>query len=1398
MKSSQSADPFHLNVIVDEFDRQWRSGNLPEIDCFLEKCQAHQSIRAQLLVELIAVDLEYRWKPISANVTTGASKRTPEPWFLEKYLEKWPELGSVNQPPFELISEEYRVRKRWGHSPTHDDYRKRFPQYQERLEKELAAVDANLSQEQYKSSPDQEVPLTRSENSSQKGQGDETFPHFPGDLKLPQLQNYLIQEKLGTGGMAVVYKARQLSPSRIVAIKFIKSGDEADQELQDRFLQEANMVAQINNPGIVQIHDAGLKDGFPYYVMEYVEGGSLASRLQGQPQKETIAVRWVEALARGMAEVHRLGIIHRDLKPQNVLVDAKENSPPESWRLKIADFGLAKQMNSTQGMTETGQRMGTPEYMSPEQAAGKKKDIGPTTDVYALGTILYQLLLGHTPFKGASFADVMLLILHKEPIPPRKVQPKLSRDVETICLKCLEKDPQRRYPTAEELADDLQRLQEGKPILARRVSWFTRRLRVLQKHRLVTSVVALLVVAIAGVVFLSVWAFRFSHLVGLEDRVTAHLNRNEFSAESLQAFDQLVLDIKEWDPELAMDLPNKMNVRLFDTGKEILKKGRLVDSDYKQIKDLIQLLSPRNKELARALKESYLVRLQQFEEVLHLVGPDYAELKSAFGDLSRWIQREGNFLVLGFNHRRYPKTGFLAPKTKIVVPLEVTCQGNVRLEAKYTASWEKVCEIGLILNGDNKDRIKGYQFILRPLVSSENSDYRVTFAETRKLGGVVALEIWRNGNPLGKTSIPMEQIAPGTLRLEAQRLEGKLTFQVNQLSPFQFNDIFPLNKTGHFGLIVPEKKLGLVQLRAERQGVAAKPSPLEEGNQLYLDGQYANALRFFRKQAIASLGTEEELEARVKEAMCLSALKRDDEAGDILEAVATQQEESRWSLFALAELLGVRVRQRKIGEVDTILDDLISRRGFGKFEEFAFLIPDEVVIQLMNQYEENSQGGNFLLYDANRIKKLERLNVLEDAFHARFFRNRYHNQIGLLRAYRIQDQLSKAVIKCEEWLRKEPLNSVNGLILAMEYGWIMREQGTPETALAEVNKRLYESPGVYREDLHWLLVERARLHIALGNKVEAENDLRTFFAKTNFHSLSFPITPYVTTQYLGQGAIYNWVGPVGIVSNPYPYSGQILVGKLPPVNVVHLDACMLLGFLRAEKGDTVEALAAWNAAAKDFKDYQGGTRGIFNLAIAASLTGKMSEGKAKDLLKLVLKRVAGSPKLQMGIRLLNPSASVFQKAWLHSIQNDFAREWIYQSVSFREATLIPVQTLGLEYIRQNAFQNKMTPNQEKYFVQTAFGEMVNALTQNKLTTKQAGRLAFSWNGVTGNFGWAGVKNSLSPKLRAPIAYVLGHRYQQLKRKKDAVMFLRTAVKDSPANSELRALAIEDLSRLEMK
>src|SRR5258705_2918507 len=314
---------------------------------------------------------------------------------------------------------------------------------------------------------------------------------------LGELGDYELLEEVGRGGQGVVFRARQKSLNRTVALKVISLGQWASKAHLKRFRLEAEAAARLEHPGIVPIHEVGERDGSCYFSMKFIEGGQLDEVVKQAPMSIRQAAELIAKVARTVHYAHEHGILHRDIKPGNILLDQKGQP-------HLTDFGLARLVESESTVTRTLEVLGTPSYMAPEQAVGNNDVVSSVTDVYGLGAVLYQLLTGHAPFAGGTTYETIKLLLDTEPRPPRLLNPKIDRDLSTICLKCLEKDPKLRYASAFALAEDLEHWLKHEPIVARHTGLFTHTRKWVRRKPAIAALIAALA-ALATAIGWNVW-----------------------------------------------------------------------------------------------------------------------------------------------------------------------------------------------------------------------------------------------------------------------------------------------------------------------------------------------------------------------------------------------------------------------------------------------------------------------------------------------------------------------------------------------------------------------------------------------------------------------------------------------------------------------------------------------------------------------------------------------------------------------------------------------------------------------------------------------------------------------------------------------------------------------------
>ncbi len=513
---------------------------------------------------------------------------------VEDFLARAPDLADSPEGVGDLIGSEIRLRENRGESPTLDEYLWRFPRYAPYLRQRFMPGDHTVISAGGAPGPaDFQV----------SPQGRDAPPR-------PQVPGYEILAEVARGNMGVVYKARQVAQDRIVALKMLLLASFTGEEEIARFRNEAECITRLLHPNIVQVYDVGDVGGHPYFAMEFIEGGSLAAQRGDNLRPFPWAARLIAIVARAVHHIHQHGIIHRDLKPANILLQqgskdcTLDNLDLSMCVPKVSDFGLAKRIDLPGDQTRTGTLLGTPNFMAPEQAACQVRQIGCPADIYSLGAILYDLLTGRPPFQGDSVLAVLEQVRTEEPIAPSRLNSKVPRELETICLKCLEKEPNARYASADDLADDLEHFLRDEPIRAQPPSAWKLGWKWVRRQPLFAGLVGLVLFSVVGLTFLTFFAYWSSHRL-VDDR-----ERMENALEILVEHQRLSSSLMDAETSQRGYLLTGDRAYLGPYKEALLQIPPALDR-------LVELArNPRQMERLNALRRTIDGRLQMLEETI--------------------------------------------------------------------------------------------------------------------------------------------------------------------------------------------------------------------------------------------------------------------------------------------------------------------------------------------------------------------------------------------------------------------------------------------------------------------------------------------------------------------------------------------------------------------------------------------------------------------------------------------------------------------------------------------------------------------------------------------------------------------------------------------------------------
>ncbi len=1150
---------------------------------------------------------------------------------------------------------------------------------------------------------------------------------------LPTLPNHRWVRVLGRGGMGMVLEAFDCGLDRLVAVKLPLSRSRSRRR---RFLREARSAARLRHPNICSIHEVGEVDGWPYLVMDLVRGRTLRAWAAAERPHARRCAEIVAALARAVGYAHQHGVVHRDLKPSNVMLDSETGEP------MLMDFGLAKATSSQDSqLTRSGQIVGTPAYMAPEQAAGHRDRIGPASDIYSLGAILYELLGGEAPFNGEA-GEVLWKVQSEEPISLRKLAPKIHRDLETICLKAMAKAPGDRYASAPDLAADLDRFCAGESILARREGVAHKVWRKVRRHPI--AVALTLVLTVAALVS-GYSALRTRQIAEIERSIDRGQQAAEWTPARLADLEAAIDRLRLLAPGRTEELRVRMHQRFAASIEASIQQPRLQASDVTHIEANLELLAARDVDLAETLRAKLDTRLAAWQPLMEMQSP-FVDWESVFDPALVDSQDQG--LVSG--------GGTVLSRT--------ACRGRVRLEAEFHQSWTSASRLGLLLGADSRTgkKDRGYAFLLEvPPIGRDRSTKETanTFESVQKRRGEVRAVILQNEVPLRVDYIPVPQ---GPLRLVASRDGDRLSFQINDRQPLAFWHVYPVidHDDRVFGLEWP-RGVPLTRLRASEQPLTPAASLLERGDSLYAQGEFFDALAEYQKQAIESGASEFGQEARVKQALCLIAQKQPAEARILLEEVAGESG-TRWPLVARCHLWAMHLREEALDEAYAVFEGLSWQYTR---EELQLLIP----VELSNRLRPRVGGVNWFVYKPNRLRDLTRSDRVQEFFGAAGPSGGWSDhdltRLYLCRAYELEGDRKRALALAETLLGEHPsLTEDKGFRwfqICETYTWLLRLNGENHRALKELDRRLYTRPGVYREQHVPLLVERARIHVALDQWEKADEDLAEFFR----------LQPLESRNYQH-----------------------------------HAAACLLRGFSYERRGDLAASRQAWREGAPgEHSAYDWSSthtmEGFAMALVLASLAEELSAQRVDSIMERAARRAGWqiNPSLVKGflntfMSELTPAmiASVMRQAFARPHGRAVARQIALRELPPDDLIRSAAGAVFVAAVDQMLTNTRLSPEQESLMVRLA-DDLYAAYYSGKLSRRDVLPLALTWKGLSNRMGWAGVAPSLDPTLRGPLAYLFGLRFLHLNRPEDAAQFFQSAVTDAQPGSPLESLARAELN-----
>ena len=1321
MNQPEQTDVGFVDIeLVHRFNDNWRGekDSLPEFAEQLNESTTDANRRRDTIVQLVVSDISRRWKALGAG---ELKTRPPE---AISYLDQFAQLiGSDIGPQVAILVAEFEAR---FHAKDHP----KISEYEQSLcdrPSVLNGLKAQVTNRFHGTLEDTHAPRTN--DASTMASDVRVYSTKPANTPR-MLGDYELQGELARGGMGVVFRAVHSKLRRQVALKMILAGQLAGEQEVKRFYSEAEAAANLDHPGIVPIYEVGQADGNHFFTMALVEGSSLHARIQQGPMPAREAAQFLREVSAAVAYAHDKGIIHRDLKPSNILIN-------EAGMPRVTDFGLAKSVKADSGITATGQVLGTPNYMPPEQALGQIHNVDQQSDVYSLGAVLYCMLTGRPPHTGSSVLETLRHVTEQPIVAPRLLSPSVDKDLETICLKCLEKKKQDRFGTADDLTAELDRYLSGQPILSRRIGLATRAVRWARRRPLVVAAVACLLVAIvAGYAAISAGraATETKHLANANDRFLQTLESLKPNAASWRDASQSITAIESLSEQAANDARLQLQTKFAGVLDVRLRQPRLN-------RDSLDALEPLIEHVAKTDADELRTLLQQRRSDWQLIATHQS---TSLFDPS--LVREHAQGLQSLAPQRLIETTGAREKYKgrpaaPVVASTLNCEGDTRAIVTLDASYDQFPEIGIQLRHTDRG---GYGFVIGVARLFGTSD-KATIRGSLENDEAVVCEIRRGETALVQRTLTLGDLPAGPIKIEAIASGDSLEFRLPGAEPLKFQDPFPLiGNVGVFGLRAPQNAI-VSDLQVFTRSVA-NISPLEQAEKELALGRFAEAAKMFREQAAATSDVSLRQESSFKEARCLIELREDEAAEKILQGLATQQGE-RWPPLAGVHLWAIYLNRNDAASA-TEMQNFIQRRY--EFSELASLIPESLRLQILRKAMSayRSVGATFR-HDPTWFQEMKRAGKV-DRLLSRNGNGMPNTQIQLALAYRLAGEYENARITLQPHLNdvQDPFHDH----MCRQYVRCLLRLGRAEEAI-EVLTKIIEN-GNHVRPLTTLHNSRAWSHVATGNYVAARHDARraVVLCQSEHRSSDF----------------------------------EIVVARF------------LLGALAHREGNRSEAHRQWKLGHEAGRalittlDSLANTSALFSL-VQGGLIGDVTREDIDLYLKIGAGRKENTQLVAFGKAF---NAQTIASAVNHAFQTpegvENAMDLAFDRLPIDERFRSPAVLMGASILAVSAIGNDFSSENLQVFRALSDSMMDGYLVEGSLGGPQLIQFGMAWKGMTNFLGWGGLKTTLPKPRVGLVAYAMAHRYARKSQTADVGPALRDAIAGLDDLPNLKKIAERDL------